>query len=106
MLLYGQLPSGSSLWWAGSFWYLTKKKKKAPIKYVPDTWALLGWKQRGGGREQGLMLERKGCVCVCVCATTAAQSSVPASQRSNVHYHIMFCSVSAYLHISGLIHCN
>lgn len=57
-----------------------------------------------GGREQGLMLERKGCVCVC--ATTAAQSSVPASQRSNVHYHIMFCSVSAYLHISGLIHCN
>lgn len=67
MLLYGQLPSGSSLWWAGSFWYLTKKKKKAAIKYVPGTWALLGWKQRGGGREQGLMLERKGCVCVCVC---------------------------------------
>lgn len=79
----------------------SQKKKKAAIKYVPGTWALLGWKQRRG-RERELMLVRKGCVC----ATTAAQSSVPASQRSNVHYHIMFCTVSAYLHISGLIHCN
>lgn len=66
MLLYGQLPSGSSLWWAGSFWYLTKKKKKAPIKYVPDTWALLGWKQRGGKRARAHAGEERLCVCVCV----------------------------------------
>lgn len=70
MLLYGQLPSGSSLWWAGSFWYPTKKKiikKKGSYKICAWHMGSAGVETtRGGKRARAHAGEERLCVCVCV----------------------------------------